>query len=166
MTILYRTGIGLYIATANEDPMSTLIVIALSIAFLLYNLVNLPYNKAYHNYRANICHFTQFICLFVAMYYRSMLSSTPSSSTANVFSPVYLQMGAILVSLIVSLLVLIYEIYLFVIDCFKDKKEDKKKRRVSRISDESYQANEKQITEGNLESFTNEKKMSFDSDFW
>lgn len=84
ITILYRTGIGLYISTANEDAMSTLIVMALSIAFLLYNLVNLPYAKAYHNYRANVCHFTQCICLFVAMYYRSMMSSTDSTNMAVV----------------------------------------------------------------------------------
>lgn len=101
--------------------MSTLIVIALSITFLLYNLVNLPYTKAYHNYRANICHFTQFICLFVAMYYRSMMSSTPTSDTAQIFSPVYLEMSAILISLIVSVVVLCYEIYLFVLDCIKGK---------------------------------------------
>jgi hypothetical protein len=70
--------------------MSTMIVMALSIAFLLYNLINLPYKKAYHNYRANICHITQFICLFVAMYYRSMMSSTSKTAMATVFSPVYL----------------------------------------------------------------------------
>ena len=75
VTILYRTGIGLYISTMNSDSKSTLIVLALSIAFLLYNLVNLPYTKAYHNYRANVCHFTQFISLFVVMYYRTMLKN-------------------------------------------------------------------------------------------
>lgn len=74
ITIIYRMGIGYYIATMNEDDLSTLIVLAISLFFLLYNLVNLPFTKAYHNYRANICHLTQFICLFVALYYRSMMS--------------------------------------------------------------------------------------------
>ena len=143
--------------------MSTLIVIALSIAFLLYNLVNLPYSKAYHNYRANICHFTQFICLFVAMYYRSMMSSTPTTKTAQIFSPVYLEMSAILISLIVSILVLIYEIYLFVLDCCQSNEEEQKRQKVSRLSDNSV-ANERQLTEGQIESFTNEKKHSFDED--
>lgn len=68
-------GLGLYLSTNNEDDLSTLIVLAITIMFLLYNLVNLPFTKAYHNYRANICHLTQFITLFVAMYYRSMRSS-------------------------------------------------------------------------------------------
>ena len=76
-TLLYRMGIGLYLAAGNENDLSTLLILALSLLFLLYNLVNLPFVRAYHNYRANICHFTQFIILFVAMYYRSMKSTTP-----------------------------------------------------------------------------------------
>jgi hypothetical protein len=159
VTILYRTGIGLYISSSNEDSMSTLIVMALSIAFLLYNLVNLPYTKAYHNYRANVCHFTQFVCLFVAMYYRSMMSTIPSTDMANVFSPVYLEMSAIVISLVVSMAVLVYEIYLFVLDCMK-KGEDKNK--ATKVSDGSSLANDKHITEGQLETFADEKKLSFD----
>lgn len=124
VTILYRTGTGLYISTMNEDSMSTLIVIALSLFFLLYNLVNLPYAKAYHNYRANICHLTQFICLFVAMYYRSMMSNTSRTGLSTVFSPVYIEFSCICLSLIVSLVVLVYEIYLFILDCCQ-KKESK-----------------------------------------
>ena len=72
-------GIGLYMASANENPLSTLIILAFSILFLVYNLVNLPFTKAYHNYRANICHLTQFVILFVAMYYRSMKSTTSAT---------------------------------------------------------------------------------------
>jgi len=76
VTILYRMGIGFYMATMNEDDLSTLIVLLLSIYFLLYNLVNLPFRKAYHNYRANICHISQFIILYLTMYYRSMNEGT------------------------------------------------------------------------------------------
>jgi len=61
----------------NEDEMSALIVMAISILFLMYNLINLPFVKAYHNYRANICHLAQFVCLFVTLYYRSMATSRP-----------------------------------------------------------------------------------------
>jgi len=67
--------IGLYMSSANEDELSTLLLLAFSILFLLYNLVNLPFTKAYHNYRANLCHFAQFVTLFVAMFYRSMKST-------------------------------------------------------------------------------------------
>ena len=72
ITIIYRMGVGYYMATMNEADLSTLIVLAISIFFLLYNLVNLPFRQAFHNYRANICHLTQFLCLFIAMYFRSM----------------------------------------------------------------------------------------------
>jgi hypothetical protein len=90
VTIIYRMGIGYYMSIDNENEIATLIILLLSIFFLLYNLVNLPFTKAYHNYRANICHLTQFVCLFVVMYYRSMKSNTPSNQVATIFSPVYL----------------------------------------------------------------------------
>ena len=85
--------------------------------FLLYNLVNLPFTKAYHNYRANICHFAQFVTLFVAMFYRSMMSNNSLSTSAYIFSPVYVEYIFIAASVVVSLIVLMYEIYLFVKDC-------------------------------------------------
>lgn len=47
-------------------------VIGFSLGFLAYNLVNLPYKDAYHNYRANICHITQFVILLVTNYYDGM----------------------------------------------------------------------------------------------
>lgn len=83
-------GIGYYISTMNEDDLSTLVVLAISIFFLMYNLVNLPFRKAYHNYRANICHISQFICLFVAMYYRSMMANSSTKSLDKIYTPVYL----------------------------------------------------------------------------
>ena len=89
VTIAYRMGIGYYIATMNVDELSTLLVLGLSIIFLLYNLVNLPFRKAYHNYRANICHIAQFVCLFVAMYYRSMKVNTDVAAANTIYTPVY-----------------------------------------------------------------------------
>jgi hypothetical protein len=111
-------AVGLYLSASNESELSTLIVLALSLFFLLYNLVNLPFLKAYHNYRANICHLSQFVVLFVAMYYRSMMSTTSIDSTAFTFSPVYVEYACIVVSLVVSFIVLIYEIYLFARGCW------------------------------------------------
>ncbi len=117
VTILYRTGIGLYISTMNNDSKSTLIVLALSIAFLLYNLVNLPFAKAYHNYRANVCHISQFICLLVSMYYRNMLKYEHIDESASSYTPAFVEISAICISFIVSLVVLIYEISLFIKGC-------------------------------------------------
>lgn len=108
VTIVYRLCIGLYLSMANEDDLSTLIILAVSIMFLIYNLVNLPFAQAYHNYRANICHLTQFVTLFVAMYYRSMMSTTPLEGSAYTYGPVYLEYGCIVISMVVSLVVLAY----------------------------------------------------------
>ena len=90
---------------------------------IVYNLVNLPFAHAYHNYRANICHLTQFVTLFVAMYYRSMMSTTPLEGSAYTYGPVYLEYGCIVISLVVSLVVLAYEIYLFIKNCCCSDKE-------------------------------------------
>ena len=114
ITIVYRMGIGFYTATMNESQLSTLIVLALSLLFLLYNLVNLPFQKAYHNYRANICHIAQFVCLFVGMYYRSMKSTSNVDDVNTIYTPVYIQMVAIAISLVASVIVLIYEVYIWI----------------------------------------------------
>lgn len=60
------------------------------------------------------------------MYYRSMKSSANSEHVAGIYSPVYLEYGCIFVSLVVSVVVLAYEIYLFVKECMtaKDKEKD------------------------------------------
>jgi hypothetical protein len=87
VSILYRTSVGFLLAYSNDDDLSTLFALGLSLLFLLYNLVNLPFAKAYHNYRACLCHMTQFITLFVAMYYRSMKSTTSPTIVASIFSP-------------------------------------------------------------------------------
>lgn len=82
-------GIGFYLATANEDNLSTLIVLVISIFFLIYNLVNLPFTKAYHNYRACICHFAQFVILYIAMYYRTMANGADGDTIDSTVNPVY-----------------------------------------------------------------------------
>lgn len=59
------------------------------------------------------------------MYYRSMKSSSSASEVAGIYSPVYLEYACIIISLVVSLIVLIYEIYVWIKECFEKKEEDK-----------------------------------------
>lgn len=73
--IIYRCGLGMYIAAMNEYDISTLIATFFSIAVLMYTLINLPFKDAYQNYRAVLCNTTIMIVLFVTMYYRSMKSN-------------------------------------------------------------------------------------------
>lgn len=142
---------GFYVATMNEDQLSALIVLAISILFLLYNLVNLPYAKAYHNYRANICHLTQFVCLFVTLYYRSMTSSIDYTFVAKYFNAAYLEIGCICLSLIVSMLVLFYEIYIFIVGCRSNKTKSKIDENELRQLDDQRHNESKFITDFNLE---------------
>lgn len=114
ITILYRIGVGFYMATMNEDSLSTLIVLGISIIFLLYNLINLPFTKAYHNYRACICHFSQFIILYIAMYYRTMTNGTDTEQIDSTISPVYFELGVLGVAILVSLIVLVVEICIWI----------------------------------------------------
>jgi len=80
-------SIGFLLGYSNEDDLSTLWAVGISLLFVMYNLVNLPFTKAYHNYRACMCHCSQFVLLFVSMFYRSMTSSTPIKQVAYIFSP-------------------------------------------------------------------------------
>lgn len=110
-------GLGIYLSSENENELSTLLVLGFSILWLLYNLVNLPFKKAYHNYRANLCHLTQFICLFVTMYYRSMKSTSDPTAVSTIYSPVYIEYCCISLSFLISIIVLFYEIYIFFKSC-------------------------------------------------
>lgn len=44
--------------------------------FTIYLITNVPFNKGYQNYRAIIDQMCVMLSLFVAMYYRSMKSTT------------------------------------------------------------------------------------------
>lgn len=130
---------------------------AFSLAFLLYNLVNLPYSKAYHNYRANVCHLTQFISLFVTMYYRSMMSSNSTEQTSTIFTPAYLLLACITISLVVSMMVLVYEIYLFIHECFSKKAKREESEEVPIHVGKNFTEENME----NMESIANNKDKNF-----
>ncbi len=64
----YRFVLGYYIAVKNEYILSSLVIVGFCMMFIGYNLINLPFTDAYHNYRANICHCAQLVVLLVANY--------------------------------------------------------------------------------------------------
>ena len=80
-------ALGLYMATSIEDTFGTLIILAFSLAYIMYNIINLPYSDFYHNYRANICHLTQLIILCATNYYRSMRFNDPLEVKARIYGP-------------------------------------------------------------------------------
>lgn len=74
ISVVYRIILGLYMALSNEQFTGTLIVIAFSIAYIMYNVTNLSFISAYQNYRANLCHITQVVILLVS-WHKELLGS-------------------------------------------------------------------------------------------
>ncbi len=132
-SILYRGAASFLLAYSNDDDLSTLFSLGCSLLFLIYNLVNLPFAKAYHNYRACLCHLAQFITIFVAMYYRSMRPTISPFQTAAILSPAKLLFWTILCTLVTSVIVLIYDGYLFVKEsCLEGKSSDESGKKVGK----------------------------------
>lgn len=64
-------------AYGNDYHYQSLLILALSLAFILYNIVNLPFKDAYQNYRANLCHGMQLIILLITNFYTVMKANDP-----------------------------------------------------------------------------------------
>ena len=110
ISILYRITIGAMMAAKVEDMYSTLFVMFIAGAFLMFNIVNLPFKSVLHNYRANFIHLTQLITLFVANYYRSMKANSPLQLKSHIHAPALILIACLTISAVFSLLVILYEI--------------------------------------------------------
>lgn len=108
---------------------STLIVLSFSLAFILYNIVNLPFKSAIQNYRSNFIHICQLIVLLTANYYRSMKATTPLEIKGYIFWPAILQLVLIVMAVAFSILFLAWEIKNHIkkmLDSKKIKNKEKK----------------------------------------
>ena len=117
MSLLYRTGLGIYVSINNEYELGALIALSFSMVFLLYNFTNLPFRSALHNYRANAVHISQFIILMATNYYRSMKSTTSIDIKGRIYEPAILVLASIGICALLSFLLLIYESIKFVYGC-------------------------------------------------
>lgn len=110
----YRFALGYYIAVKNEYILSSLVIVGFCMVFIGYNLINLPFTDAYHNYRANICHCAQLIILFVTNYYDSLTENKPLEQKAYQFSAAEFQIAAIYIAVAFSAGCLIVDAYKFI----------------------------------------------------
>lgn len=108
LSLIYRLLLGIYISTHNDYELGVLLIIGLSMAFILYNISNLPFSNVFQSYRANIMHISHFIILMVANYYRSMKSTTPTETKAHLHTAAQIELVVIGVCVVVSLTVLVY----------------------------------------------------------
>ena len=113
LSLIYRLLLGIYISTHNDYELGVLLIIGLSMAFILYNISNLPFSNVFQSYRANIMHISHFIILMVANYYRSMKSTTPTETKAHLHTAAQIELVVIGVCVVVSLAVLVYELVNF-----------------------------------------------------
>ena len=112
--LVYRFALGFYIAVNNEYVMSSLVMVGISLFWMLYNLVNLPFRQAYQNYRANFCHIAQFVILMVTNYYDSMLETEFLEKKAYKFTAAEIEIAAIYVCVGFSAVCLVYDLIKFI----------------------------------------------------
>lgn len=80
-------------------------------AFLLYVIVNLPFNDFYQNYRTCLIHTTTTYILLAANYYRTMKMNTPIEVKVFILIPTIIEYVLIGLCIMVSFVVLAIEIY-------------------------------------------------------
>ena len=114
LSLTYRMSVGFYVGLEHDYEEGTFIVVGFSMLWLLYNLANLPYRQAYHNYRAGIMHLTHFLILMVSNYYRSMRSTTALRYKSKIYSPSILILACLGLCVTVSLVVLAYDVVTYV----------------------------------------------------
>ena len=68
LLIIYRFALGFCMSYFRDCSFVTLYLLGLSLPFIIYNLVNLPFQNSFHNYRSNVCHITELIIIIVANY--------------------------------------------------------------------------------------------------
>lgn len=79
--------LGFYIAYGSEQHYQSLLIISISMAYIMYNIVNLPFSQAFQNYRANICHVSHLAMLLVSNFYTVMKSHIPMEEKGRMFGP-------------------------------------------------------------------------------
>ena len=114
LVILYRIGIGIYISYNHFYQLGTLLMIGLGMAFLLFDMINLPFSNVYQNYRSNIIYIAHLIILITTNYYRSMKSTTPIEVKAHLHTAAIVELSALGICVVVSLAVAVYEFVNFI----------------------------------------------------
>ena len=87
--------------------------------------MNLPFTDPLQNYRANVVHITQFIILMVTNYYRSMKSTTPLEIKSRMHTAATIEIVAIVICVVISFVVLVYELVQFFRKICKDNQKKK-----------------------------------------
>ena len=71
LSLVYRIILSARIVIDNDTLYGTLTSVFICITFILYNIINFPYNSTLHNYRAMAINVTSLIIVLVANYYHT-----------------------------------------------------------------------------------------------
>jgi hypothetical protein len=113
--------IGFYLSTKNDYEYGTIFILAFSLVFIMYTIINLPFKSALQNYRACLCQVTHLITLLATNYYRTMKSNTPLLIKAHLHSLALLEIIMIALCVFMSMSVLAYEVYKIILKFKKQK---------------------------------------------
>lgn len=122
VVLLYRAVLGFCTAALNETEEMTIVNVFMGILFMMYLAANLPYVKAYHNYRAIIVQLSSLAVLAVTMYYRSMKSFATPDAIFHYLTPAFLEIILMFGCVGVSVGCLAYELYLKISNWLSERK--------------------------------------------
>lgn len=130
LTVCYRMALGFYSAVKSDYDESTLIILAFSLAFMMYTIVNLPFTNVFQNYRCSLIHITMLFTLLTTNYYRSMKSTTPIEVKGRIYTPAIIELILMVSSIGISFIVLVYEIYQMIKEWRVQKKTSNKNKKI------------------------------------
>lgn len=126
-TFLYRSVLGVCMSQLNEVEEATIVTFSVSVIFMVYLMTNTPYVKGYQNYRSITDQVAIMVSLFVAMYYRSMKSTSDVATVSQILAPAFLSIVVMYTATAISAATLGYELYLK----FKPSTNQKQDNKVS-----------------------------------
>jgi hypothetical protein len=108
-TIVYRFTLGFLLATVNEWAAGGILFTAVAAVFLTYICYCEPFNDGFQNVRSKFIHSVHVLILFVNFYYRAEANSNVTE-TSTLSVPAYIQVTAVIVSVVGSTVILAYEL--------------------------------------------------------
>lgn len=114
LTILLRTLVGLFCGARHDDPLTPIIIFAFSMAFIIFILLNKPFQDPVHNYRSILIQSVSLYVVLVACYYGTINNKTPVSVKSRIYAPAIIELVLLGVCIVVSVAVVIRDVYKWV----------------------------------------------------
>jgi hypothetical protein len=104
-------ALGLYCALKSDYDQGSLLIMAFSLSFIMYTIINLPFSDTMQNYRCCLIHGSMLYTLLTTNYYRGMKSTTPLEIKGRIYTPAIIELVLIMLCIGFSFFVLSFEVY-------------------------------------------------------